>query len=81
MKLLATHAFNCIVLMIKFGRTSCEDTSLALHCRTCLANYTGFKSCHISSQIIYSLGADTHTHMNMHTKFPFRINNKEPDMK
>ena len=30
MKLLATHAFNCIVLMIKFGRTSCEDIPLAL---------------------------------------------------
>ena len=25
MKLSATHAFNCIVLMVKFGRTSCED--------------------------------------------------------
>ena len=30
MKLLATHAFNCIVLMIKFGRTSCEDIPPAL---------------------------------------------------
>ena len=30
MKLLATHAFNCIVLMVKFGRTSCEDIPLAL---------------------------------------------------
>ena len=30
MKLLATHAFNCIVLMVKFGRTSCEDIPPAL---------------------------------------------------
>ena len=30
MKLLTTHAFNCIVLMVKFGRTSCEDIPLAL---------------------------------------------------
>ena len=30
MKLLATHAFNCIVLMIKFGLTSCEDIPPAL---------------------------------------------------
>ena len=25
MKLSATHLFNCIVLMVKFGRTSCGD--------------------------------------------------------
>ena len=30
MKLLATHAFNCIVLTVKFGRTSCEDIPPAL---------------------------------------------------
>ena len=30
MKLSATHTFNCIVLMEKFGRTSCEDIPLAL---------------------------------------------------
>ena len=30
MKLLDTHAFNCIVLMVTFGRTSCEDIPLAL---------------------------------------------------
>ena len=30
MKLLATRAFNCIVLMIKFGLTSCEDILPAL---------------------------------------------------
>ena len=30
MKLLATHAFNCIVLMVKFGWTSYEDIPLAL---------------------------------------------------
>ena len=30
MKLSATHAFNCIVLMVKFGRTSCEDIPSAL---------------------------------------------------
>ena len=31
MKLSATHAFNCIVLRVKFGRTSCEDIPPALH--------------------------------------------------
>ena len=30
MKLSATHAFNSIVLMVKFGRTSCEDIPPAL---------------------------------------------------
>ena len=30
MKLLATHTFNYIVLMVKFGRTSCEDIPPAL---------------------------------------------------
>ena len=30
MKLSATHTFNCIVLMVKFGRTSCEDIPPAL---------------------------------------------------
>ena len=30
MKLSDTHAFNCIVLMIKFGWTSCEDIPPAL---------------------------------------------------
>ena len=30
MKLSATHAFNCIVLMVKFGWTSCEDIPPAL---------------------------------------------------
>ena len=30
MKLSATHAFNCIVLMVKFGLTSCEDIPPAL---------------------------------------------------
>ena len=30
MKLLATHTFNCIVLMVKFCWTSCEDIPLAL---------------------------------------------------
>ena len=30
MMLSATHAFNCIVLRVKFGQTSCEDISLAL---------------------------------------------------
>ena len=35
MKLLATHAFNCIVLMVKFGRTSCEDIPPALFCYIC----------------------------------------------
>ena len=34
MKLSATHAFNCIVLMVKFGWTSCEDIPPAL-CRKC----------------------------------------------
>ena len=31
MKLSATHAFNCIVLVIKFSRTSCEDIPPALY--------------------------------------------------
>ena len=31
-KLSATHAFNCIVLMVKFGRTTCEDIPPALQC-------------------------------------------------
>ena len=31
MKLSATHAFNCIVLMVKFGQISCEDIPPALH--------------------------------------------------
>ena len=31
MMLLATHAFNCIVLMVKFGLTSCEDIPPALY--------------------------------------------------
>ena len=39
MKLSATHAFNCIVLMIKFGRTSCEDIPLALVCDYKLSLY------------------------------------------
>ena len=30
MKLSATHAFNYIVLMVKFRRTCCEDIPLAL---------------------------------------------------
>ena len=30
MKLSATHAFNCIALMVKFGRISCEDITPAL---------------------------------------------------
>ena len=30
MKLSATYAFNCIVLMVKFGLTSCEDIPPAL---------------------------------------------------
>ena len=30
MKLSATHAFNCIVLVVKFARTSCKDILLAL---------------------------------------------------
>ena len=30
MKLSATHEFNCIVLMVKLGRTSCEDIPPAL---------------------------------------------------
>ena len=30
MKLSDTHAFNCIVLMVKFGWTSCEDIPPAL---------------------------------------------------
>ena len=30
MKLLDTHAFNCIVLRVKFGLTSYEDIPLAL---------------------------------------------------
>ena len=30
MKLSATHAFNCMVLMVKFGWTSCEDIPPAL---------------------------------------------------
>ena len=30
MKLSTTHAFNCIVLMVKFGQTSCEDIPPAL---------------------------------------------------
>ena len=30
MKLSATLTFNCIVLMVKFGQTSCEDIPLAL---------------------------------------------------
>ena len=29
-KLSDTHAFNCIVFMVKFGRTSCEDIPPAL---------------------------------------------------
>ena len=32
MKLSATHAFNCIVLMVKFGWTNCEDIPPALAC-------------------------------------------------
>ena len=31
MKLSATHTFNCIVLMVKFGWTSCEDIPPALN--------------------------------------------------
>ena len=34
MKLSATHAFNCIVLMVKFGRISCEDIPPALRKQT-----------------------------------------------
>ena len=30
MKLLAIHAFNCIVFMVNFGQTSCEDIPPAL---------------------------------------------------
>ena len=30
MKLSATHAFNCIVLSVKFGWTSCEEIPPAL---------------------------------------------------
>ena len=30
MKLSATHVFNCIVLMLQFGQTSCEDIPPAL---------------------------------------------------
>ena len=30
MKLLATHTVNSIVLMVKFGRTSCENIPPAL---------------------------------------------------
>ena len=33
MKLSATHAFNCIVLRVKFGLTSCEDIPPALICK------------------------------------------------
>ena len=40
MKLSATHAFNCIVLMVKFGRTSCEDIPLALFNSTWLAAHS-----------------------------------------
>ena len=36
MKLSATHAFNCIDLMVKFGQTSCEDIPPALY-NECLA--------------------------------------------
>ena len=38
MKLLATHAFTCIVLMVKFGRTSCENIPLALLCVSYILN-------------------------------------------
>ena len=31
MKLPATYAFNCVVLMVKFGWTSCEDIPPALY--------------------------------------------------
>ena len=31
MKLSATNAFNCIVFMVKFGHTSCEDIPPALN--------------------------------------------------
>ena len=31
-KLSATHAFNCIVLMVMFGRTSCKDIPPVLQC-------------------------------------------------
>ena len=31
MKLSATQAFNCIVLRVKFGLTSCEEIPLALN--------------------------------------------------
>ena len=52
MKLLATHAFNCIVLLVKFGRTSCKNIPLALWCGclyicacVCICTYTHVCTC------------------------------------
>ena len=50
MKFSATHAFNCIVLIVKFSWTSCEDIPLALHegahnkCTTFISNYQILKT-------------------------------------
>ena len=45
MKLSATHAFNCVVLRVKFGLTSCEDIPPALVKQLYISNKVEYFSC------------------------------------
>ena len=60
MKLLATHTFNCIVLMVKFGRTSCEDIPPALY-SACVSKNCGMivyvVQCHVTMHVTVTVPA------------------------
>ena len=65
MKLSATHTFNCIVLLVKFGWTSCEDIPPALLCI--------YKHTYIHTH------THTHTHTNTYTHiYIYDCLNKNP---
>ena len=70
MKLSATHTFNCIVLMVKFGRTSCEDIPLALLGTSVPNDMVQLKGNVVSVQSLHMCYSHSPLTLTVHTTLP-----------